>query len=57
MYAERIASKADPVIRLMDPDGHEVGYADDDDVLGSDAGLVFQAKTAGTHLLELRDVQ
>jgi len=57
VYAERIASKADPVIRLMDPDGREVGYADDDDVLGSDAGLVFQTKTAGAHLLELRDVQ
>ncbi len=57
VYAERIASKADPVIRLMDPDGREVGYADDDDVLGSDAALVFQAKTVGAHLLELRDVQ
>jgi len=57
VYAERIASPADPMIRLIDPKGHEVGYADDDDVLGSDAGLNHVVKVAGQYRLELRDVQ
>ena len=57
VYAERIGSKADPIIRLINPDGREVDYADDDDVLGSDAGLIHTAKVDGRYLLELRDVQ
>ena len=39
------------MIRLIDPKGHEVGYADDDDVLGSDAGLNHVVKVAGQYLL------
>ena len=57
VYAERIASTADPMIRLMDPKGREVDYADDDDVLGSDAGLIHAVKITGQYQLELRDVQ
>ena len=57
VYAERIASTADPMIRLMDPKGREVDYADDDDVLGSDAGLIHAVKVTGQYQLELRDVQ
>jgi len=57
VYAERIASTADPMIRLMDPKGREVDYADDDDVLGSDAGLIHAVKFTGQYWFELRDVQ
>ena len=57
VYAERIASTADPMIHLMDPNGREVDYADDDDVLGSDAGLIHTVKITGQYRLELRDVQ
>ena len=57
VYAERIGSKADPIIRLINPNGREVDYADDDDVLGSDAGLTHVTKVEGRYLLELRDVQ
>ena len=57
VYAGRIASKADPMIRLIDPNNHEADYADDDDVIGSDAGLIHMAKISGRYLLELRDVQ
>ena len=57
VYAERIASTADPMIRLMDPQGREIDYADDDDVLGSDAGLIHAVKVTGQYQLELRDVQ
>ena len=57
VFAERIGSGADPMFRLLDPKGREVDYADDDDVLGSDAGLVHTAKLAGQYRLELRDVQ
>ena len=45
------------LLRLLGPEGREVGFADDDDVLGSDAGLVYRARASGRHLLELRDVQ
>jgi len=57
VLAERIGSGADPMIRLFDPKGREVDFADDDDVLGSDAGLIHTAKLAGRYRLELRDVQ
>jgi len=57
VFAERIGSEADPMIRLLNPMGREVNYADDDEVLGSDAGLVHTAKVAGQYRLELRDVQ
>ena len=57
VYAERIGLKADPVIRLINPTGREIDYADDDDVLGSDAGLIHIAKIAGRYCLELRDVK
>ena len=57
VYSERLSAKGDPVIRLFDPEGREVGYADDDDVRGSDAALMYKAPMAGIYLLELRDVQ
>ena len=57
VYSERLAAKGDPMIRLFDPNGHEVDYADDDDVRGSDAALMHEARHTGTYLLELRDVQ
>ena len=37
------AAKGDPMIRLFDPNGHEVDYADDDGVRGSDAALMHEA--------------
>jgi hypothetical protein len=57
VYAERIASQADAVIRLLDPKGQEVGFADDDEVLGSDSRLEHRARAAGRYLIELRDVE
>lgn len=57
VYSERLAAKGDPMVRLFDPNGREVDYADDDDVRGSDAALMHEARHTGTYLLELRDVQ
>lgn len=55
-YAARIGSGADPMIRLLDPTGREVAYADDDNVRGSDAALIHEARLTGTYRIELRDV-
>ena len=57
VYCERLSAKGDPMIRLFDPKGREVDYADDDDVRGSDSALMHEAALTGTYLLELRDVQ
>ena len=51
VYSERLAAKGDPMIRLFDPNGHEVDYADDDDVRGSDAALMYEARHTGNYLL------
>ena len=50
VYSERLAAKGDPMIRLFDPNGHEVDYADDDDVRGSDAASCMKPHT-GSYLL------
>ena len=55
-YAVRLGSGADPMIRLLDPTGREVAYADDDNVRGSDAALIYEAALTGTYRIELRDV-
>ena len=55
-YAVRLGAGTDPMIRLLDPTGREVAYADDDNVRGSDAALIYEAALTGTYRIELRDV-
>ena len=57
VYARRLGSSLDPVLRLLGPDGGEVLYSDDQPGAEGDSGFLWIAKQAGSHLLELRDVR
>ena len=57
VFARRIDSILDPVLRVMDPAGKELAFADDTPGLSGDAQLKVVAPTEGTYTLELRDVK
>ncbi len=55
VYASRLASTCDPVVRLLDAVGRELAYVDDDASWGADCKLSFTAQQDGPHLIEVRD--
>ena len=55
ILASRIASPMDPVLRLYNPSGQEVAFADDDAGLNADCRFRQTFSTAGTYLLEVAD--
>lgn len=57
VYARRLGSSLDPVLRLSGPDGGEVLYADDLPGAEGDTGFKWTADADGVYLLELRDVR
>jgi hypothetical protein len=57
VYASRIQSTVDPLVRLLDASGTELASADDDAGLGSEARLSWTAKVDGEVVVELRDSQ
>ncbi|MCA9047772.1 MAG: hypothetical protein KDA89_03540 [Planctomycetaceae bacterium] len=57
VFARRIDSEADPVLRVLAPGGREVVFCDDTPGLSGDAQLRFTAESDGEYVLELRDVK
>lgn len=57
VYASRIQSTVDPLLRLIDASGTELAAADDDAGLGAEARLSWRAKVDGEVFIELRDSQ
>jgi hypothetical protein len=57
VFARRLSSELDPVLRLLGPDGRELVYSDDVPGTEGDALLQWQAAVAGEYRLELRDVR
>ncbi|MCP4175978.1 MAG: hypothetical protein GY758_34995 [Fuerstiella sp.] len=57
VYARRLNSALDPVLKITSPDGHEIAFRDDQPGLSGDAQLQFTAETPGVYRIELRDVQ
>jgi hypothetical protein len=55
VVAQRLGSRMDPMVRLLDPDGRELVYCDDTPGIGSDCRFSWRFATDGTYLLELRD--
>ena len=55
--ARRLGSPLDPVIRLLDADGRELAYNDDDTSIGADSRLAYQFDAGGDYLIELRDIR
>ncbi len=57
VFARRLSSDLDPVLRLTSALGSEVAFCDDVAGLEGDARIEFTPATAGRYLLELRDVR
>ena len=56
VLAQRLGSRLDPVLRLLDSRSKELAYRDDDAGVGADCRLVHRFETAGAYTIELRDV-
>ena len=57
VYARRLGSDLDPVLRLFGPDGREVAYSDDLPGAEGDAQMSWSAFVAGEYRLEVRDIR
>lgn len=57
VFAARLGSPLDPVLRLLDSDGRELAYSDDEDGLSSDSRFRYRFEKAGSYLLEIRDIR
>lgn len=55
VFANRIGSKMDPVLRLVDGEGNEILAGDDTPGLAGDCRLRFRATGDGTFFIEIRD--
>lgn len=56
IFANRIGSSLDPVLRVVDSEGKELAYCEDDPFAGRDARLTFAPQAPGHYTLEIRDV-
>lgn len=54
--ARRLGSKLDPVLRLLDRQGRELAFCDDESGLGGDCRLAHRFAAGGDYLIELRDL-
>ena len=54
--AQRLGSKLDPVLRLLDLKGRELAFCDDESGLGGDCRLAHVFAAGGNYLIEVRDI-
>ncbi|MBL9124928.1 MAG: PPC domain-containing protein [Planctomycetaceae bacterium] len=57
VVARRLGSPLDPVIRLLDANGRELAYSDDEPALGADSRFALQLPADGDYVLEIRDIR
>jgi hypothetical protein len=57
VVSQRLGSKLDPVLRLLQADGKELARLDDDEGTGGDSRFVHTFESGGDYLLVLRDVR
>lgn len=57
IFARRLGSDLDPVVRVTGPDGNEVAFRDDQPGAEGDVQLQFTAMTDGEYRIEIRDVR
>src|SRR5207249_172983 len=56
IVAQRLGSRLDPVLRLLDAKGRELEYCDDDPGAGADSRFAHRFAAGGKYFLEIRDV-
>ena len=54
--ASRLASKLDPVVRILDAQGRELAFCEDAPRAGRDCRVRFQAPASGRYFIEVRDI-
>ncbi len=57
VFARRLGSALDPVIRLLDASGRELAYSDDEPAIGVDCRLSYTFESPGEYTLEIRDIR
>ncbi len=57
IFARRLGSDMDPVLRITGPDKHEIAYRDDMPGAEGDTQLQFTAAVDGEYRIEVRDVR
>ena len=57
VVAQRLGSKTDPIVRLLDADGREIDYSDDEPGFGADCRFEHRFSTDGHYFIEIHDVQ
>ena len=57
VLARRFGSPLDPMIRILDMEGHELTYSDDEPGLSADSQLSYTFNKAGLYLIEVRDIR
>lgn len=57
VVARRLGLPLDPVVRLLDAEGREVAYSDDEADTGADSRLAYKCTTAGEYFIEIRDIR
>jgi len=56
VVAQRLGSKLDPVLRLLDARGRELAFCDDESGLNGDSRFAHTFAAAGDYFLEVRDI-
>ena len=56
VIAQRLGSKLDPVLRLLDARGRELAFRDDESGLNGDTRFAHTFASAGDYFLEVRDI-
>ncbi len=57
VFARRLGSPLDPVVRLLDSSGRELAYSDDEPGTGADCRFVHEFAADGAYRLEVRDIR
>ena len=57
VYARRLGSPLDPMIRLVNAAGREVAFSDDEPATGADSRIGYKFDAAGDYYLEIRDIR
>jgi hypothetical protein len=57
VLAQRLGSSLDPVVRLLDPNGKELAYSDDEAGVGIDSRLAFVPAADGVYTIEIHDIR
>ena len=57
VFARRLGSPLDPMMRLLAANGRELAFSDDEPSTGADCRFNYKFETAGDYFIEIRDIR